>query len=71
MIVMLINVPSNLLKSACTQNILCATFYQHSAIFRTPCKTYVQTHFLKEKFMWAPSFLLCAHFTTCVHTRTA
>src|SRR6218665_4025586 len=25
--------------------------------------------FLKRKFMCAPSFLVCAHLTTCVHSR--
>jgi len=32
-----VNVPSNFFKSVCTQNFLCATFYQHSSIFRRPC----------------------------------
>jgi len=28
---------------------------------------YVQTHFRKEMFLCAPSFLVCARLTTSVH----
>src|SRR6218665_2232957 len=48
--------PSNFLKSVCTQYFLCTAFYQHSSIFRTPCMKYVQTDFLKEN-LCAPSFI--------------
>ena len=34
------NVPSNLLKSVCAQNVLCATFYQHWSIFVIPVVMY-------------------------------
>ena len=59
------NVPSNCLKSVCAQNFLCATFYWHWTIFRTPCMKYVQTHFLTEN-LCTPCFLVCAHLTTSV-----
>ena len=61
-----VNVSSNFLKSVYTQNFLCATFYQHSFIFRTSMK-YVQKTFKKKnvvrsKFSCVRSFHeLCAH----------
>ena len=48
---MIVNVPSNFLKSVCEQSLLCATLYQHSSMFRTPCMKYVQTHFLKKIYV--------------------
>ena len=51
------NIPSNFLKSVCAQNFLCATFYQHSSIFRTPCRKYAQTHCLKENLCVLQVFL--------------
>jgi len=51
--------PSNFLKSLCAQNFLCATFYQHSSIFRTPHMKYVQTHILTEN-LCALQVFLCA-----------
>ena len=53
------NVPSNFLKPVCPQNFLCATFYQHSSIFRTTCMKCVQKHFLEEN-VCALQALLCA-----------
>jgi len=60
------NVPSNFLKSVCTQNFLCGTFYYKSSILRTTCMKYVRKTFFKGKFMCSPSLLVCAHPTTCV-----
>jgi len=45
------NVPSNFLKSVCTKHFLCATFYQHSCIFRMSCMKCVQQIFLKENLL--------------------
>ena len=42
------NVHSNLLKSVCAQNFLCATFYQDSSIFRMTWVKYVPKHFFME-----------------------
>src|SRR6218665_468440 len=47
---------------------LCVQFYQHSSILRTTCMKCVQKSLLKGKCMCAPSFLKCAHLTTCVCT---
>src|SRR6218665_465610 len=63
------NVPCNFLKCVCTQNFLCATFYQHSSIFRSPCMKYVQTHFLKEN-LCALQVFLCAFISQHVCART-
>src|SRR6218665_1806259 len=66
------NVPSNFLKSVCTQNFLCATFYRHLSIFRMTCIKYVQNHFLKEN-LCALKIFLCAlisrHVCTCAQLR--
>jgi len=40
------NIPSNLLKSVCTQNFLCAAIYQRSSIFRKICMKYIKNNFL-------------------------
>jgi len=45
------NAPSNFLKSVCAQNFLCATFYQHSSIFRTTRMIYVQKYFLRKIYV--------------------
>jgi len=63
------NIPSNFLKSVHT-NFLCATFYQHSSIFRMPCMKYMQTHFLKENLCAFQSFLVCALISRPVRART-
>src|SRR6218665_1351089 len=52
----------------CTQTFQCATFYQQSSIFRMTCKKYAEGTFFKGKFTHTPSFLVCAHLTTCVRT---
>src|SRR6218665_3689801 len=57
------------LKPVCTQNFLCATFYQYSSIFRTPCMKYVQTHFLRENLCALQDFL-CALISRPVCART-
>ena len=51
------NVPSIFLKSLCTQNFQCATFYQQSSIFRMTCMKYVETHFSKENLCALQVFL--------------
>src|SRR6218665_1775074 len=45
------NVPSNFVKSMCSTNFLCTTFYQQSSKFRTPSMKYVQTHFKKNIYV--------------------
>src|SRR6218665_1326670 len=45
------NIPSNFLKSVCSQNFLCATFCQHSSIFITTCMKCVKKHFFKRKLV--------------------
>src|SRR6218665_1323365 len=62
--------PQIFLKSVCTQNFLCATFYLNSSEFGMSCKKYVQKAFLEGTFMCTPSFLVCARLTTCVHTHS-
>ena len=52
--------PAIFLKSVCTQNFLCATFYQHCCRFRTTCMKCVQKHFLKEN--------ICALQVFCVRS---
>ena len=60
------NVPSHLLKSVCAKYFLCATFYQHSSMFRTPCRKCVLKHFymkiyVRSKFSCVrSSHYLCA-----------
>src|SRR6218665_991249 len=49
------NVPSNFLNGVCAQNFLCATFYQHSSLFR--CVKYVQKTILKENLSELQVFL--------------
>src|SRR6218665_2158853 len=66
----IVNVPSNFLKPVCATKFLCATFYQHSSIYRTTRMIYVQKTFFKGEFMCAPSFLVCAHLMTCVHVHS-
>jgi len=58
------NVPSNFLKSVCAQNFLCATFYQHSSIFKTPCMKYVHL------CLCALQIFLCAFISRPVRALT-
>jgi len=43
----MVNVASNFVKSVCAKIVLCATFYQHSSIFRMTCIKCVQKTFFK------------------------
>src|SRR6218665_541578 len=68
--VLMTNVPSYFLKSACTHNLFCAIFFLNSFEFGMMYIKYVQKTFLEETVMWAPSFLVCARLTTCVRAHT-
>jgi len=63
------NVSSNFLKSVCTENFFCATFYQNSSEFAMTCMIYVHRHFLKENWC-ALQFFLCALVSQLVCVRT-
>jgi len=58
------NVPSNFL------NFLCATFYQHSSIFRMPCMKCIQKHFLKEIYVCSKFSCVCSSHDLCARTCT-
>src|SRR6218665_2411704 len=61
-----------LILKVCVRTTFCVcNIYQHSSIYtcRTICMKHLQKAFLKGKFMFAPSFLECAHLTTCAQLR--
>ena len=64
------NEPSNFLKSECSLNFLCATFYEHSYIFKTTYLKYVQKHFKRKIYVRSKFSCMCSSHDLCAHAHS-
>jgi len=64
------NVRSNFLKSMCTKNFMCATFYQHLSIFRIMYMKCVPQNFLKENLCTPQVSCVCSSHDLCAHAHS-